>query len=1463
MLVDSETRSLLENWNHTATAYPRDDCIPALFEEQVKRTPDATAVIFGKARLTYLQLNLRANSYAHYLRELGVTRETLVALCIDRSLEMIVGLLGILKAGGAYVPLDPESPTQRLQLILADTQNPIILTTMRHAARFSKYPGHLLVMDLDSSSESKNPTYNPTNLNQPEDLAYVTYTSGSTGRPKGISIVHRGVVRLVKGTSYANFDQQHNFLQLAPLAFDASTFEIWGPLLNGATLVIAPPGILSLAELGDCVRRQHITTMFLTTGLFHQVVEYQLHDLTGLKQLLTGGDVLSPTHVRRAVKKLPACRVIPCYGPTENTTFTSCYPLDGIDFDDRVPIGRPIDNTQVYVLDEDRQFVPIGVAGELYIGGDGLAREYWRQPELSRQKFVEVEVSPDHVTRLYRSGDRVRWHADGYLEFLGRFDQQVKIRGFRIEPGEIENTLRQYPRVADVTVLPRETTYGGKRLIAFVVLRPPGRLTARELHEFLVPQLPSYMIPAEFAFLTELPLTANGKVDRQALVDFHSDGIDLSSCDPPRNPIESKLCQIWQQVLKLKQIGIHHTFLEAGGDSLLAMQILTRIGDEFHIDFSIAQFIPQGTIARQAALIEQLQLSNYPHSRSSPQPSNRDNGIPLSYPQQRLWFLHTYDPNNQAYRIVLAYRLQGPLDVALLERCLQKIVDRHDVLRTTFASLGGPVVQRISPRGKFKLSRVDLRTAPLEEHTQRLEQHLDAEARQPLDLEHGPLFRTTLLTLNDEEHVFLLVVHHLVFDGWSEEVLFRELKALYTAGIADQSLSLPPLPFQYADFAIWERRQAESAQLEAQRSYWKTQLCGAPVLLDLPTDHPRPAHLTSAGRTLIHNLPTALCQSIHTLSSQEMTTLFVTLLTAWKVLLFRYTAQNDLVVGTAVAHRSQTDLEPLVGFFANTLALRTDLSGNPTFRELIGRVQQVTLAALSHQDLPFEQVVRELGIERNPSYAPLAQIMFVLHTVQVELPGISISRMPVDSGTAKFDLTLFAFDQPDGISLWFEYNADLFSDATIQRMAAHLQQLLEAVTSDPQLPIELALPHLDARGQCPRYVEVQARRPIPHNSAPHSEIEKKIIAIWQELLGVDRISSQVDFFSLGGHSLLAVELAAKLESVCGRRVSIAQVFQNQTIAKQAHLLSTLEGVDNAPSLITIRPGSKHSLVTIPLIGGRVFSCTSMYRYWPEDLQLTAINLESRASNQTPSSIEDLAAKCVDILTCSSLAQPYHLLGYSFGGMLAYEVARQLNALGLQVGLVGIIDTGPAVRVRTSLSTKIINLRSFATNVPHWLAYKVQSRQLLSTLRRHWKSTAKRFSRVPDNICVNDDSQQLFTEGEELSFGLRGLSDEQRRAEKSHYRAFNSYVPGDYNGKITLFRASLRPLLHHFTLDAGWSQVRVGQLEIRVVPGTHTSILTEPHSQTLAREILAALNQSILGKIKMDGVRRPKPEESCE
>ncbi|MBW4597353.1 MAG: amino acid adenylation domain-containing protein [Brasilonema angustatum HA4187-MV1] len=1092
LLTTAERHQLLVEWNNTQVDYSGDKCIHQLFEEQVERTPDAVAVVFVDAQsaasrrvnqqLTYRQLNCRANQLAHYLQSLGVGADVLVGLCVERSLEMLVGVLGILKAGGAYVPLDPDYPTERLSFMLEDAQVKVLVTQQRLVDTIPQHQAHVICLDTDWEKIAQECSSNPENTAALDNLAYVIYTSGSTGKPKGVLVNHSNVVRLFAATnSWYHFNSQDVWTLFHSYAFDFSVWEIWGALLYGARLVVVPYLVTRSPEsFYQLLCQEKVTILNQTPSAFRQLIQAeQSMTATGdlnLRLVIFGGEALEINSLQpwfeRHGDQSPL--LVNMYGITETTVHVTYRPLSKADLNGTPSvIGRPIPDLQVYVLDKYKKPVPIGVAGEMYVGGKGVARGYLNRLELTQQRFISNPFSKNPQARLYKTGDKARYLPSGELEYLGRIDNQVKIRGFRIELGEIEALLASHPAVWENVVMLREDEPGDKRLVAYVVPQIEQSPTVTELRHFLKAKLPEYMVPSAFVLLESLPLTPNGKVDRRALPKPELDSTLLEKFVAPRTPIEEMLAQIWAQVLKVEQIGIHNNFFELGGHSLLATQLVSRIRNIFKVELPLRSLFAAATVAQLAQKIEQLQQQDLELTALPILPRARDAELPLSFAQARLWFLDQFEPSSAFYNIPFALHIVGTLSVTALEQSLQEIIHRHEALHTNFITVDGQPTQIIQKQTNWTVSVVELPHLPSSEQEIVTQQLAKQQAIQPFDLANQALVRATLVVLSETEHVLLLCMHHIVSDGWSMGVFIQELAALYKAYSQGQPSPLAPLPVQYADFAIWQRQWLQGDVLQSQLNYWQQKLADAPALLSLPTDRPRPAVQTDNGAYQEFALSQKLTGELTQLSQQQGVTLFMTLLAAFDTLLYRYTRQEDILVGSPIANRDRCEIEGLIGFFVNTLVMRSNLAGNPSFLHLLGRVRSMAMEAYSHQHLPFEMLVEALQPERNLSHTPLFQVMFVLQnapTSGVELTGLSVSPFPIKGANARFDLTLIMHNTASGLVGIWEYNTDLFDASTIERMTGHFVTLLEGIIANPEQQIS-QLPLLTQQEQQKLLVE--------------------------------------------------------------------------------------------------------------------------------------------------------------------------------------------------------------------------------------------------------------------------------------------------------------------------------------------------------------------------------------------------------
>ncbi|HSU12938.1 non-ribosomal peptide synthetase/type I polyketide synthase [Longimicrobium sp.] len=1068
LLGAGEREQLLAAWNDTDRPVPTLP-VHALFAGQARRAPGATALLHGGQAVTYGALDRRSSALARRLRALGVGPEVPVGLCVERTPELLVAVLGIWKAGGAYVPLDPAYPAERLEFMAADAALRVIVTSGGAAPALNAHGAARVRIDsIDPDLHDGNEEGDEGDAGATaENLAYVIYTSGSTGRPKGVMVRHGSLASHLAATREAFGIAPGDVVPaLASYSFDIWLFEALLPLTSGAAVrLVARERVMDvpalLGEIADA------TLLHAVPALMRQVAaaERERPRLAGLRTAVVGGDLVPaglPAEMRAA---FPSARLHVLYGPTEATILASAHRVPDDGSVQGHPIGRPLGNVRLYVCDAGGAPQPVGTPGELLIGGEGVARGYLGRAALTAEKFVPDPFGGRPGARLYRTGDRARWRGDGTLEFFGRLDQQVKIRGFRVEPGEIEAALRRDPAVRDCVVVVRDDAAGERQLVAYVA----GQVEVDALRAGLRRTLPEHMVPAAFVVLDRLPLSPNGKLDRKALP-----APDFAAPDDawvaPRTPVEEVLAAIWAGLLRLERVGTADSFFERGGHSLLATRLASRVRETFGVEMGVREVFDAPTIAELAERIEVLRREDAP-ALPPVAPADRSAPLAASFAQERLWFLDRLQPGGASYNIPLALRLSGELDAAALERALGEIVRRHESLRTTFAEMGGAPVQVVAPFSGFRLPVHDVADEA------EIRARAESEAARPFDLATGPLFRATLLRRSDAEHVLLLTVHHVVGDGWSLDLLFRELRALYGAYREGAASPLPDLPLQYADYAAWQREQLRGQALERPLAWWKERLAGAPALLELPTDRPRPAVQSFRGAHREFELPAGLAARLEALGRREGATLFMVLLGAFQVLLAKYAGTDDVVVGTPIAGRTRRETEELVGLFVNTLALRADLSGDPAFREVLQRVREATLGAYEHQEVPFERLVAELSPERSLGHSPLFQVMFTLNDgagAARDLPGLRVEGVEAGAAETKFDLTLFAAAGPEGIRGVLGYAADLFEPATAARMLAHWVRVLEQVAGDADVRLSrLELAGADER----RAVRVWGRGP--------------------------------------------------------------------------------------------------------------------------------------------------------------------------------------------------------------------------------------------------------------------------------------------------------------------------------------------------------------------------------------------------
>ncbi|WP_331876217.1 amino acid adenylation domain-containing protein, partial [Longimicrobium sp.] len=1058
LLPDAERRLVVEEWSRTEAASPSEVCIHELFAAQARLTPGAAALVHADQETAYAELDARANRLAHHLRSLGVGPEARVAVFLEWGPELVVALLAVLKAGGVYVPLDPSLPDERLAFMADDAGVAALVTRDALAGRLTA--GVTVRVDADAERIAAESGEVPASGVAPEGLAYLIYTSGSTGRPKGVAVEHRAAAAHFRAMAGAlEIVREDRVLQFASSGFDVSLEQVFNPLLSGATLVLRGAELWSPAEFAARARSLGVTVANLPPAYWQEVLATGA--LPDVRLLLVGGDALPVS----AAAAGDATRLLNGYGPTEAVVTATAFTVPGGFAEgfagSTAPIGRPIPGHDAYILDSRGAPVPLGVAGELFLGGL-LARGYLARPGLTAERFVPDPFGGEPGARLYRTGDRARWLADGTIEFLGRIDFQVKVRGFRIELGEIEARLREHPSVREAVVAAREVRPGDTRLVAYVVEADPVEADALRAH--LSERLPEYMVPAAYVRLYAFPLTPSGKVDRKALPAPDGDAFATRGYEAPVGETEQVLAEVWSELLGVERVGRWDNFFELGGHSLLAVRVISRVRQVLGAEVGIGDLFERPVLADLA----QALATAGPSALPAIEPADRSAPLPLSFAQQRLWFVEQLGNLGSTYHVPLRQRLRGELDGAALARALDRIVARHEALRTVFAEVDGVPEQRIPHAGEthFRLVEHDLRDHP--QAGAELQRLMMEESGAPFDLARGPLIRGRLARLAEYDYVLLVTMHHIVSDGWSMGVFTRELGALYDAFRRGEPDPLPALPIQYADYAVWQRRWVEGEVLREQAEYWTQALAGAPELLELPTDHARPLKQDFSGGVVNLALNEELTASLKAFGQRHGATLFMTLLAGWAAVLGRLSGQDDVVIGTPTANRGRSEIEGLIGFFVNTLALRVNLSESPTGAALLAQVRERALGAQQNQDIPFEQVVELVRPARSLSHTPLFQVLFAWQNApenELELSGLgpasgrgapapAAQAGAPEQTTAKFDLSLSLLEKDGRIAGVVTYASALFERATVERFVGYLRLALEAMVADESQPVD-------------------------------------------------------------------------------------------------------------------------------------------------------------------------------------------------------------------------------------------------------------------------------------------------------------------------------------------------------------------------------------------------------------------------
>lgn len=1142
----------------------RERPFTVLFEEQVESDSAKVAVKCGEATLSFAELNARANQLARHLQLLGVDGESIVGICIDRSLEMAIGILGILKSGGAYLPLDPDYPAERLAFMVEDARPSVIVTKAKLAELITAESSQFVLLDNDWSRIAEQSSENLSAHPSPAHLAYVIYTSGSTGAPKGVMIEHGNLsnylLALDREIGVRNDDV---YLHLASIAFSSSRRQLMLPLSQGATVMIASdeerkdPLVLFAA-----IKQTEVTLMDAVPSFWRNctaiLVEMDEDARAALldnkvRLMLSASEPLPADIPRTWIREFNhRARHVHMFGQTETAGIVSVNSNPDIDSSDRVSIGHSIANTEILLLDDEMKPCAVGVSGELYIGGAGVGRGYLNRPDLTAEKFVPHLFKAGE--RLYRTGDWARLSENGQLEFAGRHDQQIKLRGFRVELGEVEAALAKHPSIREAAVIARD--HAGTKLVAYFVANEELP-DAGELREFLGKHLPDYAIPSAFVPMDALPLSANGKIDRLILSQTDLPRLVLSSdYRAAQTKVEVEVAQIWISLLRVERVGVDDNFFALGGDSLLAGQAIVRVRDRFKVEAPVTWLFESPTVGELATRVESALAKGEVNATQALVRVSREQPLPLSFSQQRLWFLDQLEPDSSAYNLAYATEIEGPLVTDALRKSLNAIVARHEVLRTRFISIDGSPLQHIDQTTEAEWRLINLEDLPAEERAREAARLIEDEARQPFDLSTGPLLRAMLVRVGAGNHLMLLTMHHIVSDAWSAGVFAQELSEFYRAFAAGEEPSLPDLPLQYADFAVWQHQRFADGALDSQINYWRQQLADAPAVLSLPTDFPRTTEQSYRGAKETVRVPAKLMDGLHRLARTYDATMFMVLLAAFKLQIALYSGQRDIVIGSPIAGRDEIDTEPLIGFFVNTLAFRTLVSPQLTVAELIASVRETAVSAYANQHVPFEKLV-ELQNERSLDHNSIFQVMFAMQNgepFRPRLTGLRLTQMRPPVESSKFDLSMDAIANEEGLNIAVCYSTDLYRSESARQILADYQLLLTQFVANPEQRFD-EMPKLSWTPQFLPPKATAATKAALGFVSSSTPIQEKLVSIWQEVLDLDNVGVEDNFFALGGHSLMATQVIARIRNAFDYELPLRKLFEAPTISALANVIS--------------------------------------------------------------------------------------------------------------------------------------------------------------------------------------------------------------------------------------------------------------------------------------------------------------------
>lgn len=1436
--------ALLARFNATAADYPRTARIDHLIAQQAAATPDAVAVVAGDISLSYRQIDQRANALAAELQQRGVEPGSLVGLSCGRNAHMIVALLGILKSGAGYVPLDPSFPAERLAFMAEDADLRIVVSDGTVSGEWNF--GSAQRLDVDTLAERDTPVTGGSAL----DVAYVIYTSGSTGKPKGVRVPHHTVTNLLASVSREpGMDASHRVLAVTTLSFDIAVSEVILPLTVGACIVVADRTQATDGErLRELIETQGVNFIDATPSTWRLLLAAGWPGSPAVRAICTG-EPLPPDLGRDLLGRVG--ELWNGYGPTETTVWSSFHRVTTIS--GTVPIGRPVANTRIDVVDEQRRPLPVGAIGELFIAGDGVTLGYLARPELTAERFLPDPYG-EPGAYWYKTGDLGRWRSDGVLECLGRSDHQVKVRGYRIELGEIEANLANHPQVDRCVVITREDRPGDVRIVAYVVPKEP--LDANALRDFLRRSLPEYMIPQHIVDLPAIPLLPNGKINRKALPKPEvGDLADRGERVAPRSDLERELLSVMEQVLYLPGLGIHDDFFAMGGHSLLAAQLTARLNKELDLNLPLRTLFEAPTVEKLAQAIEKVRLAGGGAKVIPHQPEQHR--IPASLMQERLWYLEKMYPGRVVYHAPSAHRLFGLINEAAFERAFNEMVKRQAALRTRFEREGQMVYQCVEDDVRVTLFPAeDLSRLPAAERGAVLQSRLDALTAQTFELEKAPLFRVHVFRLAEDEHVLFFMPHHIVWDGWSFDLFYSELAGLYAAFCEGQPNPLPELSVTYGDFSVWHREWVKGPEYAAQVEYWRQRIRETGLPAPLPTDKPRSAKMSGEGATEWVSLDKRTTDALHDMSQAASTTLFVTLLSVYAVLLYEYARLSKLAIGTPVRARDALELEPIMGYFNNLLLLHLDVDPDERFDSFLNRVKSIVIQSFSYPDVPLEQLTRELPGSAAKTGTPLYQALFSFQDARQRIQrwgNLRHEAVMLFQRGATEDMGMWFLESEKGLYGGVTYNTDIFESSTAQRFTQRYVEIATHLVANPNARIsDLVAANAVRAAVHPSQVLPSASEDaaVPY-VAPASDLEVHLAGIWQRVLGIDRVGVHDNFFDLGGNSLQAVTVVLEMEKETGLAVDVDQIFANPTIAgvvQSGGIGKSATRVCSDTPVLLRRGTGEIPLFFIHDGFGEVF----LYRHIVDRLhpELTVYGLKPQAINGrfAHTHIREMARAKVDMMRAIQPHGPYLVAGLCAGGVISFEVARQLQDAGERVAFVGIIDAADVAAVERPFRQGMERAKRVGE-----VFHKSDGESLTGYLSKVTTTLGKKTIGFTRHMI---ERHQERAKHSRVVDGLRSGAavDAEIEFNKLYDFARIAHVPNGLfeGGDVVLFRATedkgiegdlpcrdqvVDPLF-------GWQQRVKAPIKAIDVPGGHSSALQEPDVDVLAAEMQRCIDEAL-------------------